>query len=232
MNASIEIEDIEFAYGSRGGQSQPILRIQKLDVRSSEKIFIFGPSGSGKTTLLGLLTAVLPVSSGRIKLLGQDLSKMSASERDRFRGVHLGYIFQMFNLIPYLSVIENIALSCNLNPARKKKLKDVRVEAWQLAHDLGLEDVVEKKVTELSFGQQQRVAAARALLGAPEIIIADEPTSALDADQRERFLKLLLSEAEKNKSTVLFVSHDRNLEKFFDRSVSMLEINQVRSAEL
>jgi putative ABC transport system ATP-binding protein len=222
LDAVIQIDGVQFAYG----HSKPVLNIRSLEIRKSEKIFIFGPSGSGKTTLLGLLAGVLATNSGSIKILSQDLVKMTPSERDHFRGLHIGYIFQMFNLIPYLSVLDNITLACNLNSLRKNKLGDVKGAARELAADLGIQDIIDKKVTELSVGQQQRVAVARALLGSPEVIIADEPTSALDTDHRERFLKLLFTEAEKNKSTVLFVSHDRSLEKFFDRSLSLLEINQ------
>jgi len=216
---AVEIHDIVFQYGKH----PPILNISKLEIKKGEKIFIYGPSGSGKTTLLGLLAGVLPPQKGSIRILGEKLEKMSASKRDHFRGNHLGYIFQMFNLIPYLSVEENIRLSADLNPLRKKKVHphDLAI----LAQSLGIETLLTRKVTELSVGQQQRVAAARSLYGSPEIIIADEPTSALDYDHREKFLELLFSECKKTNATVLFVSHDRQLEKFFDRCISLKEIN-------
>jgi len=225
----VQIRDLEFAYEA----TTPVLRIEALDIKKLEKIFIFGPSGSGKTTLLGLLAGVLRARSGSVKILGRDLATMSASERDHFRGTHLGYIFQMFNLIPYLTAMDNITLSCRLNPERQAKLgggkvgeSNINELALRLASDLGISDILNKKATALSVGEQQRVAVARALLGAPELIIADEPTSALDSDHREKFLDLLFAEAKANDSTVLFVSHDRSLEKYFDRSVSLQEINR------
>lgn len=218
----IDIKDLRYSYGKN-----PVLNIRSLKIYSGEKIFIYGPSGSGKTTLLGLLAGVIPPQEGSIKVLGQDLGRMSAANRDSFRGNHLGYIFQMFNLIPYLSVQDNILLAADLNQKRKAKLTSNNREqaVLSLATDLGIETLLKRNVTALSVGQQQRVAAARALVGAPEIIIADEPTSALDYDHREKFLQLLFRECEKTKASVVFVSHDRQLEKLFDRCISLQEIN-------
>jgi putative ABC transport system ATP-binding protein len=227
----VEIRDLEFSYHSNLSNPghPPVLRIPELQIRKGEKVFIYGPSGTGKTTLLGLLAGVLSVKKGSIRLLGQDLAKMAPSERDRFRGNHIGYVFQMFNLIPYLNVRDNIMLSAQLNSVRQLRLEKstVRAEAERLAGELGLERLLEKPVTELSVGQQQRVAVARAILGSPELIIADEPTSALDYDHREKFLQLLFKECTQTRSTVLFVSHDRQLEPLFDRCISLQEINRL-----
>jgi putative ABC transport system ATP-binding protein len=219
----LEIEGLVFRYAS----GPPVLDIPRLEVRRGEKVFIYGPSGSGKTTLLGLLAGVLTAREGSIRLLGNDLIKMSAHERDEFRGNHLGYIFQMFNLIPYLSVLDNILLSCELNPTRKSRIArgELRKNAVAISRELGIEEYLEKEVTQLSVGQQQRVAVARALLGSPEVIIADEPTSALDYDHREKFLGLLFSECNKTGATVLFVSHDQQLAPLFDRCISLTEVN-------
>jgi putative ABC transport system ATP-binding protein len=221
----VEIRDLEFSYPG----STPVLKIPELKVKRGEKVFIYGPSGTGKTTLLGLLAGVLLCKKGSVRLLGEDLSKMPASDRDHFRGNHIGYVFQMFNLIPYLNVRDNIMLSAQLNAVRRQKLEksSIRTEAERLARELGLEALLEKPVTELSVGQQQRVAVARALLGSPEMIIADEPTSALDYDHREKFLQLLFKECSQTQSTVLFVSHDRQLEPLFDRCISLQEINRL-----
>jgi putative ABC transport system ATP-binding protein len=220
----VEIQDLVFRYG----KDIPVLDIQDLKIKRGEKVFIYGPSGSGKTTLLGLLAGVLVAQEGSIRLLGKDLVKMTAHERDEFRGNHLGYIFQMFNLIPYLSVMDNILLSCELNRTRKKRVPrgKLKENAASIAHELGIADYLNKAITQLSVGQQQRVAVARAILGSPEIIIADEPTSALDYDHREKFLKLLFQECQKSQASVLFVSHDRQLEPLFDRCISLKEINR------
>jgi putative ABC transport system ATP-binding protein len=219
---AVDIENLRHRYAS----GPLVLHIPKLEVARGERVFLFGPSGSGKTTLLGLLAGVLPPQEGTIRVLGQNLSALSPSDRDSFRGNHLGYIFQMFNLLPYLSVKDNIRLSVDLSPKRRARLPACEKALTALAASLGIEGLLDRSVTELSVGQQQRVAVARALLGSPELIVADEPTSSLDYDHRGRFLELLFAECRKTNATVLFVSHDRQLESLFDRCVSLKEINR------
>jgi putative ABC transport system ATP-binding protein len=223
---AVQMKNVTFSY--RAGSE--ILRIPEFRVERGERIFLFGPSGCGKTTLLGLMAGVLKVSQGELRVLDRDLVKMSSHQRDSFRGVHVGYIFQLFNLISYLNVIDNITLSCRLNAARRRNLdgRDLIQIAKEAASQLGVGDLLNEEVTNLSVGQQQRVAAARALLGNPELVIADEPTSALDFDQRERFLRLLFERCRQAGSTLIFVSHDRNLAPLFDRAVSLPDINEVR----
>jgi putative ABC transport system ATP-binding protein len=205
-----------------------VLSIPSLRVEAGEHCFLYGPSGCGKTTLLGIVAGVLPASIGSVRVLQEDLTQMGSARRDRFRGEKLGYIFQMFNLIPYLNVRENILLGCRLHLARRRRLGKETLEsvARRITAALGIEALLEREVTELSVGQQQRVAAARALLGAPPLIIADEPTSALDAAHREQFLDLLLSQAKLAQSTVLFVSHDQSLAAMFPRRISLPEVNR------
>ncbi len=234
--ACIDIQNLSFAYGGRSAAQSAapvVLDVPEFRVERGERVFLYGPSGSGKTTLLGLLGGVLDIpEGGHVRVLGQDLAAMSGAQRDAFRGTHMGYIFQMFNLIPYLTVLENIVLPCRLNPARRAGLngRDAGEVAGELAGHLGIADHLGQSVTRLSVGQQQRVAAARALIGQPELIIADEPTSALDADRRENFIELLFENCKASGATVLFVSHDRGLERLFDRSVSLAEINRAKQA--
>jgi len=146
---------------------------------------------------------------------------------------HIGYIFQLFNLLPYLSIEENVLLPLSFSNSRAKKVgktkNDQIKDAERLLKSLDMDEQLAKKkpVTELSVGQQQRVAVARALIGNPELIIADEPTSALDSDLRHSFLELLFSECKKAGSTLLFVSHDSSLGNFFNRKISMEEINNI-----
>lgn len=225
-NDLITIRDLSYTYA---GQSNPTLHVPEFTVKKSEELFLYGPSGSGKTTLLEILSGVLRPTGGTVQILGRELTKMSDSERDAFRAEHMGYVFQSFNLIPYLSVRENIELPLHLSPARKARLGSVDTEMVirALCGNLGISDLLEKGVTELSVGQQQRVAVARALLGKPDLLLADEPTSALDADHREKFLKLLFELSELYGTTVLFVSHDRSIEKLFSRSISLESINKV-----
>ena len=219
----IEIQDLEFTYA---GQTQPTLRIPHFSVERGEELFVYGPSGAGKTTFLECLAGVLKPQKGRLRILGKDLTEMTSGERDSFRAAHMGYIFQSFNLIPYLSVLENIQLPLYLSPSRKERLGTVDTELVirALCGNLGIGDLLDKKVTELSVGQQQRVAVARALLGKPDLLLADEPTSALDADHREKFLKLLFELADLYGTTVVFVSHDRSMESLFSRSLSLQSI--------
>jgi putative ABC transport system ATP-binding protein len=227
---AIDVERIEFGWDA--GES--LLKIEKLAVARGERVFLKGPSGSGKSTLLALMGGVIVPRSGSIRLLGASLNALSASARDEFRAAHLGFIFQMFNLIPYLSVLENVLLPLEFCSQRRQRMDgaEPRVEALRLLRVLGIgsDELLNRPVTRLSIGQQQRVAAARALIGRPEIIVADEPTSALDADARASFLQLLMSECQEFSSTLLFVSHDASLGALFDRSLSMSEINQARAA--
>jgi putative ABC transport system ATP-binding protein len=225
MDNAVDIENLRFAYSA----AKPILSIAELRIAKGEKVFLYGPSGSGKTTLLGILAGVLKAERGRVEILGRDVSRMSGPSLDALRGSHIGYIFQMFNLIPYLSVLENITLPCRINRERRRRVAGASLEeeARSLAERLGIGQIIGENVTDLSVGQQQRVAAARALLGAPELIIADEPTSALDEDHRENFLKLLFTHCGEIGSTLVFVSHDRRMMPLFDRAVSLSEINRV-----
>ncbi|MDE2784088.1 MAG: ABC transporter ATP-binding protein [Gemmatimonadota bacterium] len=224
MSLAIEVRGLRFRYGS----GPWVLDIPELTLERGTRAFLFGPSGSGKTTLLGVLAGVLKAQEGEVKLLGRDLTSLSGAQRDAFRAEHIGYVFQMFNLIPYLSVLDNIALPARMNAARRDRLDGAGVKetAALLADHLHIGDLLKKRVTELSVGQQQRVAACRALIGAPEIIVADEPTSSLDFDRREAFLELLFAECERAGATLVFVSHDRTLESMFSRTISLLDINR------
>jgi putative ABC transport system ATP-binding protein len=213
------------------GTAQALLEIDALRVAPGERMFLRGPSGSGKSTLLSLLAGVLTPSAGEILLLGHDLATLSGAQRDRIRADHVGFIFQMFNLIPYLSVMENVMLPCGFSQRRRlrahKRGGTVESEARRLLGALDMADagLLARPVTQLSVGQQQRVAAARALIGAPELVIADEPTSSLDADRRNAFVELLFRECRESGSALVFVSHDPGLAPLFDRTVELTALN-------
>lgn len=224
----LELHDLRFAWPKQ----ELLLDIAEFTLQPQQRLFLKGPSGSGKTTLLGLLGGVQLPQSGSIKLLGQDLSLLSASARDRFRADHSGFIFQQFNLLPFLSVLDNVLLPCQFSKLRKQRAAarhgSIQAAAQALLLQLGLEQKLhEKQAGALSIGQQQRVAAARALIGQPELVIADEPTSALDADSREAFLQLLFSECKTANASLLFVSHDQSLAPLFDRNIDLTELNHV-----
>lgn len=225
-HAAVVLRNVEFRWSPR---SPVVLAIPELQFERGEHVFLLGPSGSGKSTLINLIAGIVQPTRGEVRLLGQPLSSWRSARRDRFRVDHLGLIFQQFNLLPYLSVLENTLLPCWFSPQRRLlAAQDSTVEhqARALLHGLGLTDeLLHKPVTALSVGQQQRVAVARALIGKPELIIADEPTSALDADTRDGFIKLLFEHAAD--ATIIFVSHDHSLAPLFQRSLSMRELNTV-----
>lgn len=225
LDRVVSLSQICFSWNEK----QPAtLEFDALDIYRGEHVFIKGPSGSGKSTLLGLFTGIISPQSGTVQILNQQLNQLSQSGRDRFRADHIGYIFQQFNLLPYLSVIENVTLPCSFSKLRRQKVSgELSDNAIHLLERLRLDEaLLNKPVIELSIGQQQRVAAARALIGQPELIIADEPTSALDYENRTAFIELLMEEAEKAGSTLIFVSHDPTLEAMFDRNIRLEELNQ------
>lgn len=221
MNANtVHIQSLSYRWP---GAKAPAIEFEELLLGDKERLFIQGASGSGKSTLLSLLAGVLVPDRGEVTVLGQSMSQLTASARDHFRSNHLGYIFQQFNLVPYLSVIENVTLPLRFSKERAKRLSDPGEEAVRLLRHLGMasDDLLDRSVTELSVGQQQRVAAARALIGSPALVIADEPTSALDAANRESFIDLLFRECDTEGSALVFVSHDAGLAPLFDRTVKL-----------
>ncbi|MBC7741917.1 MAG: ATP-binding cassette domain-containing protein, partial [Bdellovibrionaceae bacterium] len=172
---------------------------------------------------LEMIAGILQPQSGDLIIDEKNLSHLNLTGLDHFRAATIGYIFQSFNLIPYLSVLENIELPFLF----QKEGVDIK-ERDHLISRLGLAPFLHRPVAQLSVGQQQRVAVARALLKKPKIILADEPTSALDYNHRENFLKLMFELCREHQTTVLFVSHDRTIEKLFDRSIDLLALNQVK----
>lgn len=225
MTATVlELEGLQFGWTP----GRPLLDIAHLAIAPGERVFVHGPSGSGKSTLLSLLAGVIVPQRGSLRVLGTELPRLPGAARDAFRADHFGVIFQLFNLVPYLSVLENVTLPCRFSARRRAeaaKRGGVEAEGRRLLEHLDLADETRsgRAVTRLSVGQQQRVAAARALIGRPEVVLADEPTSALDADRREAFLRLLFRECEAEGTTLLFVSHDRGLEKLFTATLALDE---------
>lgn len=216
---AIALKQLEFRWA---GQAEPLLTIERLEIARGERVFLYGPSGSGKTSLLNLLAGVHLPSSGSVELLGQNLGALSARQRDKFRARHIGVVFQQFNLIPYLSLLDNVLLAAHFAGLDRT---EAELRARQLLTALGLErELIERPARQLSVGQQQRVAVARALIAKPEILLADEPSSALDSDSRDAFIELLLDNARLTGCTVIFVSHDRSLQPHFSRSLDIREL--------
>lgn len=193
-----------------------------LHINEGEKVFLYGPSGSGKSTLLALIGGLIQPDHGEVLFAGERLDQLKGSKRDRFRADHLGIIFQQFNLLPWLDVRANVALPCQFSALRAKRCGDVDKAVERLLMGMDLESAFwSRRADALSVGQQQRVAAARALIGQPDLILADEPTSALDAERRQVFIDLLFKQTEISGSTLLFVSHEQDLATRFDRVLSL-----------
>ena len=206
------------------------LALEDLAVARGESLFLHGPSGSGKSTLLGLLAGVLAPSSGDVLILETSFSSISAAARDRFRANHLGYIFQQFNLLPFLTPIENVLLGCAWSAERKKRAGGTRVqmaaEAQRLLSSLGLGAHVWSRARRANsvWGNSSAWLRRGHLSVGPELLLADEPTSALDASSRDAFLKLLLEECGIYGTGVVFVSHDLALARHFDRTVALASV--------
>lgn len=224
---AISLKNVRFAYI----EDHPVLDIESLEVAAGRRLFLHGPSGSGKTTLLSLVSGILLPQEGEVRILGHDLKRLSPSARDILRGSDIGYIFQNFNLIPYLTVRENIALPCALHAKRRSRMGALSLseEVHRIATRLDIHTNLDAPVTRLSTGQQQRVAIARAIIGSPPLVIADEPTSSLDADRRDAFLALLTEMIVETQSTLLCVSHDLGLALHFDQSLSLPSLNRGRT---
>ncbi len=219
----ISLEDVQFGYGM-----QLVLDIPRLRVEQGSSVLLRGLSGGGKSTLLGLLAGVLLPGKGRVEVAGQVLQDMGGAARDRFRADQLGVIFQQFNLLPFLTVRDNIALGLRFSRLRSARISGpLDVEIARLLRALQLNpELMQRRAGTLSVGQQQRVAAARALIGRPALLLADEPTSALDREAATAFLQLMSVQCQAAGTTVLVVSHDDSLQPLFDRTISLSEINQ------
>lgn len=225
-DAVVAFSEVRFCWP---GKSHFSLAIDKFELCRGERLLLIGPSGSGKSTFLSLLAGIVVPQSGRIEVLGTDTTALNGAARVRFRAEHFGIIFQMFNLLPYGSVIDNVMLPLSFSAERNKRAggdAQCRASAERILTALGLERslINGAKASSLSVGQQQRVAAARALIGAPEIIVADEPTSALDRNLQVAFLDLLFGETKAAGSSLIMVSHDESLSPRFDRTLRLDDI--------
>lgn len=223
---SVILNNLQFSYPGADAERQPVLNIDHWAVESGEAVFLQGQSGCGKSTLLNLISGVLSGATGEISVLEQRLDAMSGSQRDRFRANHIGYVFQQFNLVPYLDALDNIRLANRFSSRKQspeRPLSDIQalLEGLQLS-----ESEWSKPASRLSIGQQQRVAIARALVNQPEVLIADEPTSSLDQENRDNFMQVLMDQVERDRITLIFVSHDRTLEHHFKRVERLSDINQ------
>jgi len=229
--AAIELIDLSFEFTPKRPSFS--LSIESLIVAPGQRVALVGASGTGKSTLLGLVCGVLRPQSGQVRVMNQRLESMSNRKRDKFRAENLGIIFQQFNLLPYLSVIDNVVLALEFSKKRKLSTFDKQDKAKRLlaALDIDVGKLGKKRVSDLSVGQQQRVAAARAFVGEPPLIIADEPTSALDEGRQSEFLDLLFKQADETGATLLLVTHDSRVARHFDRVLDLQDVCQIGKQE-
>lgn len=220
----ISLKNVAFRYP---GADHDALQIDDWQIPVGQSTFIQGKSGAGKSTLLNLLAGVYKAQSGKIEVLGQDFDELSSAKLDKFRADHIGVVFQQMNLVPYLTVLENIQLAGHF-ASNNKQANQSEVEALLQSLHLSV-NLISRNAMDLSLGQQQRVAIARALINKPEIIIADEPTSALDFDARDAFIDEMLATAKQHGCSILFVSHDLSLAPKFDHVVKLETLNKAHN---
>lgn len=220
---ALSLDQVEFHWG---GSHAFGLTVPNFRIEQGERVLLLGESGSGKSTLLSLICGINAAQGGSICIDGTEITSMRSAARDRFRAEKIGIVFQQFNLLPYASPMDNILLPLQFAPERRARVGDAKSAALALTDGLGLARgaMTSSTADRLSVGQQQRVAVARALIGAPSLIIADEPTSALDASSQAIFLDLLFAQCAAAGSTLLMVSHDKRLASRFDRSVRIENI--------
>ena len=222
--AAISLDHLVFRYP---GDEFPVLQIPTWRVERNEHVFLQGASGSGKSTLLALLAGLSVPTAGGLQVLGDDIAKMSTRQRDRFRGANLGVVFQQFNLIPYLSALDNVLLAARFGSA---SMSDSRQRATTLLERVNLPPALHQRpASALSIGQQQRVAIVRALINTPSLLLVDEPTSALDHANRDAFLALLFEVLSEQSCAMVFVSHDPGLGAAFDAQVKIDELNHAEA---
>ena len=220
---TVNIENLRYAYDKKG--TDTLLDIPRWTIAKGEKVLLHGPSGAGKSTLLNLISGILRCSEGKLEVMGKRLDKMNELERDQFRANNVGYVFQSFNLFPFLNAYENVDLSLYFSEDARSKRSKQEIENLLRELNLSKSDCA-KPIRKLSIGQQQRVAIARSLIKKPGLLIADEPTSSLDEENRNQFMSVLLDLINEQDTTLLFVSHDLSLRQHFNRVEALAGIHQ------
>ena len=225
-NNLISIKNLKYKIGQNINFS---LNIKNFKLNKSDSILIYGESGIGKSTFLNLLSGTISPQKGNIDILGTNISNTSSSIKDKIRGDHFGIVFQTFNLLPYVSVKNNILLGKAYSSIKQSKSNNDEIKELMDKLSLNYEDLINRKAYELSIGQQQRVAVARALIGKPEIILADEPTSALDKSNQKEFINLLFKSIDENEQGLIMVSHEHKLSNKFRKVKNITDICEINN---
>ena len=218
--AALRLTDVQKAYRQPGGDPLPVLDVPSFAVPAGEQLALVGPSGGGKTTLLNVIAGITPPDSGRVEVGGVDITRLPEAGRDRFRAERIGIVFQSFNLLPAFSALENVLLGMAFTS------KASRTRAEELIDAVGLSDRRHARPGQLSVGQQQRVAVARALANSPQLMLADEPTASVDLANQTRIVELIREQCRRENVALLVITHDDSLAAEFDRRVELREINR------
>ncbi|TWU56819.1 Lipoprotein-releasing system ATP-binding protein LolD [Rubripirellula tenax] len=221
MSNLLQITDVVKSFPQPGGGRLNVLDVQRLSIAEGEQVALVGTSGGGKTTLLHLIAGLLTPDSGSIKLAGTELTRLSEQGRDRFRASTIGYVFQTFNLLPAFTALENVKLGMTFGRGGHDAGR-----AKELLGKVGLADRANYRPSQLSVGQQQRVAIARSLAGKPRLLLADEPTANVDPVSAESVLELIRSSCREENVAMLMVTHDMDVASKFDRIERLENINR------
>ncbi len=227
MSEAIKVQDLEFRY--RNGDFS--LRLPAFSAAESETVVVIGPSGSGKTTLLNLVAGCHSPDEGSIKIKGNDIVNMSDRKRREFRVRNIGMVFQEFELLEHLDVLDNIILPYRITPCLSYN-SSIRQRAALLAKKVGLEDKMRRNVRQLSQGERQRVAVCRSLLPEPSILLCDEPTGNLDPQSSTRVMDILFKYVEDHGGTLIAVTHDHTMIERFSRVIDFGELGKPNSKTL
>ena len=215
----LRLQQVEKSFKGRDGGEVPVLRGIDLHVAPGEQVALAGPSGSGKSTLLNLIAGIVSPTGGEVWVCGQEIHKLPEPQRDRFRAMTIGYVFQNFNLLPGFTALENVVLA--LTFAGSVGSKEQYRRATDLLERMSLDGRLHHRPGELSRGEQQRVAIARALANGPAVLLADEPTASLDHATAQSVIRLLIDSCQEQNVTLLLASHDREILPKFDRKIEL-----------
>ena len=221
----LEIENLYFNWKTNNSFA---LNINNLILKNSKKVVLLGESGSGKSTLLNLISGIIEPERGKIYINGTLISSLSKKQKDSFRNENLGVIFQRFNILDYLSPLSNILLPFYFSSLNKDNINYHKNRVFVLAERLDINKslLFQTNSKDLAVGQQQRIAIMRALINSPKIIIADEPTSSLDYKNKEKFLSLLFQICNQEVISLLMVTHDSTISKYFDETLILEHLNK------